>query len=382
MEEEEEEKVIEPRLTIGAQDIVSLTTSSHNGFLRYEGSLERFVKATVIFKPFFREAVNWRQRFVVLCERCMYLYKDEYSTSPIKAVSLANYSRIQRIEGNGVNDRRKRMSFELVSLNQAYKNMKFCSTNDGERKVWFQKIRKEMELAAHALSDLRSDFDQEEYTSLELPVQSVSPSMIQCGKPDKGGKNKAQEKEYKKGKQPVPKKPLPPIPTPDKDDSDDEPTDDYDTITDAVFLPRPLPVVPLQTVNIKKTPGTNTRLKEPIKPRTAPKPRNKKDNKFARSEFEYNSNNRTKAEEILENMPVGTFLVRQSRQDNQEVLSVKTDEGVKEYKIYNKDRGLSIDNKDNWFSTTEELLSYYAGHDIPHRVLTLSRGYSTTDLHM
>ena len=59
-----------------------------------------------------------------------------------------------------------------------------------------------------------SDFDQEEYTSLELPVQSVSPSMIQCGKPDKGGKNKAQEKENKKGKQPVPKKPLPPIPTP------------------------------------------------------------------------------------------------------------------------------------------------------------------------
>ena len=79
-------------------------------------------------------------------------------------------------------------------------------------------------------------------------------------------------------------------------------------------------------------------------------------------------------------MSVGTFLVRKSRQDDQKVLSVRTDEGVKEYKIYNKDRGLSIDNKENWFSTTEELLNFYADHDIPHRVLTLSRGYSTTDM--
>jgi len=38
--------------------------------------------------------------------------------------------------------------------------------------------------------------------------------MIQYGKLDKGGKNKAEEKENNKGKQPVPKKPLPPIPTP------------------------------------------------------------------------------------------------------------------------------------------------------------------------
>ena len=374
MEEEEEDKVIEPRVTIGAQDIISLRTSSHNGFLRYEGSLERFVKTYVIFKPFFREAVKWRQRFVVLCESCMYLYKDEYSTSPMKAVSLANYNRIQRIEGNGVNDRRTRMSFELVSLDEGYKNMIFCCTSDDERKMWFQKIRKEMELAAHAPSDLRSDFDQEEYTSLELPVQSVSPSMVvQCVK------NKAQVKEKNKGKQPVPKKALPPIPTSDAD-SDDDPTDDYDTITDEMLLPRALPKIPSQSADNRNTSGKGTRLKEPIKPKTAPKPRTKKDNRFAKTEFEYNSNDKDKAEEILENMSVGTFLVRKSRQDDQKVLSVRTDEGVKEYKIYNKDRGLSIDNKENWFSTTEELLNFYADHDIPHRVLTLSRGYSTTDM--
>lgn len=34
-----------------------------------------------------------RQRFVVLCEGCMYLYKDEYATSPLKAFSLADFTR-------------------------------------------------------------------------------------------------------------------------------------------------------------------------------------------------------------------------------------------------------------------------------------------------
>ncbi|CAG2198319.1 unnamed protein product [Mytilus edulis] len=154
MEEEEEDRVTEPRFTIGAQDISTLNTTNHHGFLRYEGSLEKFVKRTVIFKPFFREAVKCKQRFVVLCEGCMYLYKDEYATSPLKAFSLADFTRIQRFQDN---DRRTRMKFQLVPLNESspQKFLTFCSSTDEERKVWFQKIRKEMDEAVHGSSHLQ-----------------------------------------------------------------------------------------------------------------------------------------------------------------------------------------------------------------------------------
>ena len=42
-------------------------------------------------------------------------------------------------------------------------------------------------------------------------------------------------------------------------------------------------------------------------------------------------------------------------------------------------KGYSIDNKTQWFNTTEELLDFYAENDVPNRGLTLSRAYSKTD---
>lgn len=159
-------------------------------------------------------------------------------------------------------------------------------------------------------------------------------------------------------------RPLPPSPPEDEDD-----LSDYDTITDDACIGRALPVVP-PNVPKERTP----RLVEPIKPKVPQKPpSNIKKLRYSRSEFEFDSSNRTRVEEILDNLSVGTFLVRKSRKDNQEVLSVKTEDGIKEYKIYNKQRGLSIDNKEQWFSTTEELLDYYSQKDIPNRVMTLSR---------
>lgn len=379
MEEEEEDRVTEPRFTIGAQDISTLNTTSHHGFLRYEGSLEKFVRRTVIFKPFFREAVKWRQRFVVLCEGCMYIYKDEYATSPLKAFSLADYNRLQRLQDN---DRRTRMKFQLVPLNESspQKLLTFCSSTDEERKVWFQKIRKEMDDAVHGTSHLQSDFDQDEYVSLEKPVQAESANVYR--EPDKKLVKKAKNNEKKKKeneKKPNEKdkkektassRPLPPSPPEDEDD-----LSDYDTITDDACIGRALPVVP-PNVPKERTP----RLVEPIKPKVPQKPpSNIKKLRYSRSEFEFDSSNRTRVEEILDNLSVGTFLVRKSRKDNQEVLSVKTEDGIKEYKIYNKQRGLSIDNKEQWFSTTEELLDYYSQKDIPNRVMTLSRAYSTSE---
>ncbi|XP_063435222.1 SH3 domain-binding protein 2-like isoform X2 [Mytilus trossulus] len=389
MEEEEEDRVTEPRFTIGAQDISTLNTTNHHGFLRYEGGLEKFVRRTVIFKPFFREAVKWRQRFVVLCEGCMYLYKDEYATSPLKAFSLADFTRIQRFQDN---DRRTRMKFQLVPLNEdsPQKFLTFCSSTDEERKVWFQKIRKEMDEAVHGSSHLQSDFDQDEYVSLETPVQ-VQPAHTyrepdkKLVKKSKNNEKKKKEKDNKpneKDNKPNEKdknentatagRRLPPSP-PEDDDEDD--LSDYDTIAEDAFVSRALPAVP-PSVPKERTP----RLIEPIKPKVPQKPQsNIKKLRYSRSEFEFNSSDRTQVEGILDEMSVGTFLVRKSRQDNQEVLSVKTDDGIKEYKIYNKNRGLSIDNKEQWFSTTEELLDHYSQQDIPNRVMTLSRAYSTTE---
>ncbi|XP_076105336.1 uncharacterized protein LOC143073580 isoform X2 [Mytilus galloprovincialis] len=366
MEEEEEDRVTEPRFTIGAQDISTLNTTNHRGFLRYEGSLEKFVSRTVIFKPFFREAVKWRQRFVVLCEGCMYLYKDEYATSPLKAFSLADFTRIQRFQDN---DRRTRMKFQLVPLNESspQKFLTFCSSTDEERKIWFQKIRKEMDEAVHGSSHLQSDFDQDEYVSLETPVQ-LQPAHT-YREPDKKlvkkSKNNEKKKKEKENK-------------PNEKDNKPNEKDKKENTATAGRRPPPSPPEDAVPPNVPKE--RTPRLVEPIKPKVPQKSQlNIKKLRYSRSEFEFNSSDRTQVEGILDEMSVGTFLVRKSRQDNQEVLSVKTDDGIKEYKIYNKQRGLSIDNKEQWFSSTEELLDHYSQKDIPNRVMTLSRAYSTTE---
>lgn len=383
MDVEEEEIFIEPRVTIGAQDIISLKTVSHKGFLRYKGSLEKIVERVVIFKPFFREAVKWRQRFVVLCEGCLYIYHDEYSRSPAKALSLAYFNSIKRQEGS---ERRQRMSFDLIPINDLDKCLTFCSPTDEERKIWFKKIKREMEHAAHVTSHLASDVELDEYISLEKPVHTDTSNLVEKLNNKKKNKGK-KKKEESPGQPPPPRKPLPPIPPADDEENeneDDDEQDNYDEISELnTHSPRPLPEVPSEAkANAKHPPHVKgQRLVDPIKPKPAPKPTTRKAPRFSKSEFEFDSSDKVRVEQLLENTAVGTFLVRKSRQDNQEVLSIKTEEGIKEYKIYNKERGLSIDNKMNWFKTTEELLDFYAEHDIPNRGLTLTRGYSRTDDH-
>ena len=57
--------------------------------------------------------------------------------------------------------------------------------------------------------------------------------------------------------------------------------------------------------------------------------------------------------------PAGTFLIRKSRKDNRNVLTVHAGSaGVKELKIYEANQKFTIDN-DTYFKDTEDLLRYY-----------------------
>lgn len=346
-DDDEGDSRITPRSTLSAQDILTLSPS-HYGFLRYEGGLEQFVDRYYILKPIFREAAKWRLRYAVLYEGCMYLYPDELSRNPLKAFSLADYESVNRIPNTEPNDRKQR--FMLVpSESEGAKIMKFFTTSDTERKVWFQKIRKEMEFAITGNSQIRSEPDIDEYISLEKPIVKMPPrprpqpaatTQMTPAKPLPAATT-----------QKTPAKPLPPPPGADSDDD----CSDYDTIQEDA-LPE---------------------LKSPIKPHVAPKPQKK--NRFSRTEFEFNSSDRSRVEGILEDKDIGTFLVRKSRQDEQEVLSIKTTEGVKEYKIYHKVNGFSIDNKLKWFPTTEDLLDFYTENDVPNRGMTLTRAYSSPE---
>ncbi|XP_062605517.1 SH3 domain-binding protein 2-like [Saccostrea cucullata] len=336
------EPLSEPHRHIGAQDLLKQKESvCHSGFLRNRGKLERIVGSNALFKAIFSELSKWRQRFVIIGRGCLYVYKDEHGRSPIYSVSLRGYCRVERpppAMGIEVDTRR---CFQVVPSHEAsMKTFVFGCAKDGERKEWMQHIREEMLLANSVTDDGKeiSGTESDEYVYLERPVIEK----IIKGKPN------------------VPKRKPPSTPKHNDDDTDSD--SDYDKIAEdemKKIRAKPLPAIPSEEV-----------VKRPHKPKKL-KPRKSED------EYVFNDSDRDKAIEILSNRGSGTFLVRKSRASDQQVLSVQTEEGMKEYKIYSKPDGLTIDNK-TYFQTVDKLIDNYKRMTLPNRTTTLSRGFSVS----
>ncbi|XP_048746891.2 SH3 domain-binding protein 2-like [Ostrea edulis] len=342
----------EPHRHIGAQDLLKQTASvSHSGFLRKRGKLERFVGSNGLFKALFSELSKWRQRFVIIGRGCLYIYADEQGRAPLQSVSLKGYSKVVRPPDTMGIEVDTRRCFQVVPANErTMKTFIFGCAKDGERKEWMQKIREEM-LFANAVKDDKeiSGTESDEYVYLERPVIDA---IINQKTPERPG---------------IPKRKPPKTPNETGDSDTDS---DYDQIPEEEMKKirsKPLPEIPKED---------NEVVKRPEKPK---KRQNVKSRKTSdHDEYLFDNSDRSQAIEILSNRLSGTFLVRKSRAGDQQVLSVQTEEGMKEYKIYPKPDGLTIDHK-TYFNSIEGLVDNYKRKSLPNRTTTLSRGYSVSE---
>ncbi|XP_033756626.1 uncharacterized protein LOC117339255 [Pecten maximus] len=354
---------LEPQSTIGAQDLLRLGVKYY-GFIRKRGQLERTLLQIPVLKLI---VTKWRQKFMVISKGCLYIYHDEFATSPFQSVSLRGYDQVVREKAQD-SDRMK--SFRLFSKEQqGRKQFTFGSASEDDRKKWMKTLKEEMLLANEAVEEEDEDSNdfneqddepEDEYTYLEKQVKvkiypPVIPPRTVAAKP------KTSSKANNKTKQPEP-----------ESDSDS----DYDKITEGELAQirssrPPLPAIPEPEQKIK------VQVRTKPKPLPAAKPLLNK--QVSRDDFEFKGSDRIQVQRILSARTSGTYLVRQSRTNDNEVLSVQTVDGLKEFRIFEKDGQYSIDHK-VFFKTLELLLQHYSKAELPNRHDSLNRGYSCTDL--
>ncbi|XP_060081749.1 uncharacterized protein LOC132561050 [Ylistrum balloti] len=355
---------LQPQTTIGAQDLLMLGVKYY-GFIRKRGQLERTLESLPVIKLII---TKWRQKFAVISKGCLYVYNDEFSTSPFQSVSLRGYDHVVR-EKENYSERMK--SFKLYSKEQpGRKQFIFGSATDGDRKKWMKSLKEEMMLANEAededddsesgLGPTGDDEPEDEYTYLEKQVKikvypPVIPPRPQASKPKTNRK----------------------LPEPGFDQESDD--SDYDKIAEgelSIIRGRPpLPEIPKDEQ--KTTKDHLSQKPKAAKPLPAAKPNLRR--QVSKDDFMFDSSDRVQVETILSKKTQGTYLVRKSRSNDNEVLSVQTVDGMKEFKIFRKDGQYSIDHK-NSFKTLERLVEHYSKEKLPNRPESLSRGYSCTDL--
>lgn len=342
----------EPHRHIGAQDLLKQKDSvSHSGFLRKRGKLERLVGSNGLFTAIFSELSKWRQRFVIVGRGCLYVYADEHGRSPLQSVSLKDYTRVERPTSGGLEIDTRRCFRVVPSNERTMKTFVFGCAKDGERKEWMYKIREEMLLANSKTDEIEvSGSGSDEYVYLEKPIIEPIIQPPTYSKPD------------------VPNRRPPQVP---EEDSSDSENSDYDIIQEEDvkrLRGKPLPEVPKEDNHVVRRP------EKPKKPQYL----KSKDQAADPNEYLFDNSDRQKAIDILARRTSGTFLVRKSRMGDQQVLSVQTEEGMKEYKIYDKPAGLTIDNK-TYFKSVEKLIENYKRQSLPNRRTTLMRGFSITE---
>ncbi|XP_052773015.1 SH3 domain-binding protein 2-like [Mya arenaria] len=330
-----------PHVTIGAQELPVVEDCARSGFLRKQGRIERTIKF-----------LKWRQRYVVLSKGCLYIYNDEYATAPMSSAFLGNYIKCvrQRVPG------RMQWIFQLVPATQATlgtsgtsHSLMFCSATEEERKEWMSAIKNELMLAhkftEEQIAQHKLGCSDEEYIYLEKSVVAERPRALH----------------------PARNVPLP-----------REEEEDYHEIANEQMLPdnqiqpskRNKPTFPAPQ------PGAQDKgfVRQTSSPATSPLPSPTSPSAVSKTSYEYEGSDRNHIERLLVALPRGTYLVRKSRQDNKEVLSVNIDNSLKEFKIYDKDGQVTVDQT-TLFPTLEKLLEYYTQNNLPKHTSSLTKPY-------
>lgn len=404
--------ILEPYKTVGAQDLLKI------GY-QYYGHLRKRGKREHLFASF---SLKWRQKFVILSQGCVYCYGNEFSKSPSAAFSLSVYESVKEI-----GDQAQMLHcFEIYHEDHTKTPHTFACETDQKRKEWVSHIRESIE-QSHKISQgsLHSDGGGSDEgivmapsitkrkPTRDLPPLPRIPSDNDVKISGSSGqkKTKKPESEYDLG------------------DDDDEVEEDatYNDVDVSEFdhplegspsfkhglagrigLPgmaglnlsdqrpsfQPLkppkpshadpasrPAVPLPLPKPKKTAESRQSCAyedtEPTKPRMGAKPLHAK--VFSPVSYLFDSNDKEQAREILSSKRGGTFLLRNGRQDrDKKVLSVKTDLGVKEFQIQQKEGHMTLNNQEV-FEDLDKLLLHYRENNLPKNEYQqkLVRGYNS-----
>ncbi|KAL4231574.1 hypothetical protein ACF0H5_009155 [Mactra antiquata] len=325
-----------PQSTIGAQELIAVGRCTKMGFLRHEGRMERMFK----FK-------KWRQRFVALSRGCIYIFSDEMASKPMVSCSLKIFNKCERIQLQNTI-----WPFRIVSTDgHNIKCLQFSCMSDPDRKSWMQQIKQGMILAHNVPKTLvdKEEGNQEDYVYLEKPIP--------------------------KKEEPKPQVPTILEETEDIGGEEDYQTIDENMIAEIVVNSQSTPNYPGNSSTFPANNNKNITTDKKVKASTLPEDARMK---VSRSAFEYSGSDRSEVEKLLCARPEGTYLVRKSRSDGNEVLSVNVEGVLKEFKIYNRDGGATINNED-YFTSVEELIKYYVKNVLPKKSTKLYLAYSVTD---
>ncbi|XP_064600860.1 uncharacterized protein LOC135467033 [Liolophura sinensis] len=353
----------QPRLT-AAREIVEYPESV-SGWLRRLGKVERIL-SPVVLKLL---KIKWRQRFIVLADGYLYMFKDETSSTPLHSSCLVGYFAVVR----AMNDPEVSMvpwCFKLEP-HESSKIHYFACTCQKDMEKWMWRFKREI-MKAHKMPISSTDrFESGDYIFLEAPIMSQGQTEMPMTGLQRGPASLSDSNGY------------------DTDDMDEDYFEIDDNSRDKSVGARslPLPEIPkpshprCQKANPKgkhhkETNGPTAR--SPI----SYNPRGVRETKEASSgSFMFDSSDKKAAARLLEKAKKpGIYLVRPSRRcENQEVLAVSTAYGVKEYQIFNVDNKKSLD-KCAQFDTVEELVTFYRRNNLPTHPIKLSQSYSLVDL--
>lgn len=363
----------EPLKHIGAQDLGGFHGGcTRNGFLRKQGKLERMFKF-----------LTWRQRYVVIAHGCIYIFKNEFSRSYIMAVALGTYNKTIR----GTNIPRMPFVFRVMPHDPTTgKILVFSCPDEANQKSWMAAIKKDL-LKANDVSTKDIDDDSlEDYVYLEKDVRTIKEEVAASNKqPDP-------EKDYSIIKDTDVVKHL-----------GRKPTSPHSTsslpsqhTTKQEFTNKPPKSSTIATAQPASDLKNKTKATQPTSP-TNNKPFKKKmqtpnqtqnkqrkptltddeddEKPFTdRKSYMYEGTDREQVEGLLLSKTEGTFLIRTSRSDGREVLSINIGDSLKEFKIYIKEKKCTIDNK-TYFDSTDELLLYYHNNNLPGKTVKLTKAY-------
>lgn len=343
----------EPVKHIGAQDIVSFRGGcTKNGFLRKQGGLERMFKC-----------LTWRQRYVVIAQGCLYIFKNEFSRSYVQAVTLGTYSKTIRCnEIPGMP-----FVFRVMPHDpERGKILIFSCPDETNQKSWMAAIKKDLMRANNvALEDINLDI-LGEYAYLEKDVRTIKNEVAASHREPDPEKDYSEISDLDLGTRFGPSHQTPhltsSLPTPTK--------------PNPVLQPQSPKSSTIATA--KPTSPVNNRAKKPQptpnKPKSNGKGKKEEEPVIDRKSYGFNGTDRSHVEGLLLSKTEGTFLVRTSRSDDREVLSVNIGDCLKEYKIFVKDNKCTIDHR-NYFVSTDDLLLYYHKNNLPNKNVKLTKAY-------
>lgn len=357
----------EPVKHIGAQELGGfLGGCTKNGFLRKQDKLERMFKC-----------LTWRQRYVVITRGCLYVFKNEFSRSYIMAVALRTYNKTIR----GTNIPRMPFVFRVMPHDPTRgKILVFSCPDEANQKSWMAAIKKDLLKANDvAVADIDDD-SLEDYVYLEKDVRTIKEEVAASNSEADPEKDYSVIKDTdvikQLGNKPTVRIPqsTSSLPSPDKKKQEfqDQPPKSS-TIATADLKNKTK--VPQQT-----SPTTNKPFKK--KMQTANKQRKltstdeDDDEKpiIDRKSYMFEGTDREQVEGLLLSKTEGTFLIRLSRSDGREVLSVNIGDSLKEFKIFVKEKKSTIDNK-TYFDSTDELLLHYHTNYLPNKTVKLKKAY-------